>query len=353
MTKISTLTEFLEAAGSQLSFYDMGRRVDIIPRDEFVTFELTELAYPYPLQQQAWLGVLLQDQSPHLPEPLIWFIRFPLDEQRKLVLAARDEFLHRLIETVDIKLKPTDMTEKMQAVLQDNPYVFRPKPERMAIIHAKVTLLLEQPPSRYYVHARDYFSGKLGWEQWSFLGYQGIADLAVRWALEENHTILSAAIPQLPPAPLEAICHCLENECISNDISQALISRAGQALTAAAPDPQILSACLRGISSAPAEGLKQRIIHQVLASDVARRSDILAAISGRAWEMLLDERIRDQYLACLAQNDQGQHFFNNILSDLLFVPATRSAMLSSLRNKHRPKSLATAIGEFFKQFQQH
>ncbi|MEN8180570.1 MAG: DUF3549 family protein [Pseudomonadota bacterium] len=353
MSTISTLTEFLEATGSRLCYFDMGRRVNLIPRDAFIQFELTLEPYPLPLQQQAWLGILFLDQSTHQTEPLIWFIRFPLDEQGKLVLAARDEFLHRLIEAAEMNLKTADRKEKLQSALQDNPYVFRPKPERMANFHAKATLLLNQPASHYYEHAQEYFSGKLGWEQWSFLGYQGIADIAARQALDENTHILSSAIPHLPPTPLEALCHCLENEHIAGDISQALISRAEKALTTADPDPQILSACLRGFALSPSESPKQQLLHKILSHEISRRSDILAAISGRTWEVLLDEQIRDQYLASLADNDRGQDFFNNILSDLLFLPATRSTMLDSLRSQDRPKRLDAAIGEFFNQFQKH
>ncbi len=325
----------------------------MIPRDVFVKFELTQEVYPQPLQQQAWLGILFSAESSRQTEPSIWFIRFPLDEQAKLMFSARDEFLHRLIESVDVNLKTSDNNEKMQAALQDNPYTFRPKPERMANFHAKATLLLNQPPSRYYEHALDYFSGKLGWEQWSFLAYQGIADIAARWETDENHGILSSAIPQLPPTALEALCHCLENEQISDDISQALIARAEKTLATAAPDPQILTACIRGISNSSSVDLKQRFIVNLLTHNAARRSDVLAAISGRAWEVLLDDQVRDQYLTCLAENDQGQHYFNNILSDLLFLPGTRSAMLSSLRNTNRPASLECAMGDFFKQYRQH
>lgn len=350
---ISTLTEFLEATGSQLGFFDMGRRVKRIPRDSFVKFELTEEAYPLPLQQQAWFGMLIQDQSSQQPEPLIWFIRLPLDEQGKLVLAARDEFLHRLIEALDMNLKTKDRNAKMQTALEGNPYVFRPKAERMAIFHAKVTLLLGQPPSRYYAHARDYFSGVLGWDQWSFLGYQGIADFAARQELDDNHQILASAINRLPPAPLEALCHCLENEIISVDISQALFTKAEQSLAGTEPDPQILTACLRGISLSPVHNLKQQLIRMMLAHDAGKRSDILAAISGRAWEGLFDEQTRDQYLLCLAENDQGQIFFDNILSDLLFLPDTRSAMQSSLRSKNRPARVDVAIGEFFNNIKRH
>ncbi|MEN8167757.1 MAG: DUF3549 family protein [Pseudomonadota bacterium] len=351
MPDIATLTEFLEATGARLNAYDMGRRVDPISRETLLAFERTDRPYPLPLQQQAWLGLLIQDRN-HKTEPAIWFIRFPLDEQGKLVLAARDDFMHQLVERLGSTLQASKQDERMQAALEDNPYAFHPKPERMAVFHAKVTALLKQPASRYYEHARAYFSGELGWEQWSFLGYQGIADLAARLDQDGNDHLLSAAIPQLPPPALEALCHCLENERITVEIARELLSRTQEALSGPEPNPRILTACIRGISHGVSHNLKQAMMQAILSHQVSRRSDILAAICGRAWERLLDEETRDQYLQRLADNDQGQPFFNNILSDLLFLPDTREALLSSLRKENRPANLGSAIGEFFNTIKQ-
>lgn len=352
MPALATLTEFIESAGYRLHSFDMGRRIIELPRETLLKFEHTEEPYPLPLQQQAWMGSLLLRDNIRMADPLVWFIRLPLDEQGKLVLSARDEFLHRLLESLGNNLDPGQASGKLQAALEDNPYTYRPKEERLAILHAKATRLLDQAPSRYYNHALEYFSGAIGWEQWSFLGFQGIADLAVRQGDGTNPQQLAAAIPQLPPAPLEALCHCLENEPIADEIAQALATKAELTLTKEEPNLQNLTACLRGISRSHAVELKRRVVWQVLNHDLARRNDVLAAIGGRAWEVLLDDRIRGRYLVCLAENDQGQVFFDNMLSDLLFLPATRSTMLNSLRNENRPARLAKAIGKFFSHLQQ-
>ena len=347
MTQITTLTEFLEATGTQLQCYEMGRRIGLISRDEFLNFELTEKPYPKPLQQQAWLGLLFQDLRKAGPEPLIWFIRFPLDEQGKLVLAARDDFLHRLLEAVGHNLQAGENSAKMQTALENNPYVFQPKPERMAVFHATVTNALKQPASHFYAHAQDYFSGKLGWEQWTFLGYQGIADLAARLDQNGNADTLTKAIPQLPPSPLEALCHCLENAVVTPAITRALLQQVDATVDTGNPDPQILTACIRGASQSAASNLLQELILRILEQNCARGSDVLAAIAGRAWEVLLDETVRASYLERLAENDHGQGFFDSILSDLLYLPATRTFMLASLRDPQRSARLSQAVGDFF------
>ena len=48
-----TLTRFLEDTGATLRFYDVGRRIAAIPRDDFLAFEQTRLPYPHPLQGKA------------------------------------------------------------------------------------------------------------------------------------------------------------------------------------------------------------------------------------------------------------------------------------------------------------
>ncbi|MES9945588.1 MAG: DUF3549 family protein [Candidatus Thiodiazotropha sp.] len=343
MNTIATLTEFIESGGLSLHFSDMGRRVSSIPREHFVAFELTEIPYPLPLQQQAWFALTLADPKQPQIDPMIWFIRFPLDEQGKLLLSARDEFMHHLVES----LGSEPDTDGMRGALQNNPYAFQPKQERLAIFHARLTQALRQPASRYYDHAKAYFDGDLGWEQWSFIGYQGIADVAARLDQHGNTQRVRKSIPSLPPSPLEVLCHCLENEVISHSIADALAQRGLSSLHQERPDPQVLSAVVRGLSQSQQESIRNDFIYQLLDHPIAQRSDLLAAIAGRAWESLEDSALRHRYLERLADNEAGQAFFNGILSDLLYLPATRQAMQASLRDPQRSQQMSQVIGAFF------
>ena len=347
MPAVTTLTELLEASGFRPYLFDMGRRVVALSRDSFLAFENSDLPYPLPLRRQAWFGLMFQAEADKTADPVVWFLHFPLDEQAKLVLAARDDFMRRLLENGSAEAdEAVAGRARIQTALADNPHAFQPKPERMAMFHAQVTLALQQPASRYYAHARDYFSGRLGWEQWGFLGYQGIADLAARLTQDDNHLHLAEAIPWLPAAPLEALCHCLENVVIPTTLAQALHARCRETLAESAPDPQILSACLRGIAgSPPAPG--RELVTAVLSHDIAKRADLLVAISGRVWEVLLDIRLRERFLERLAENDQGEAFFNNILSDLLFLPTLRDSLRAGLADAAFSPRLKTALERFF------
>jgi hypothetical protein len=342
--QVSTLFEFLEAGGLAPRFYDMSRRIIPLSRETFLNFERTAIPYPQPLQQQAWLALVLQTSE----DPVIWFLRFPLDEQGKLLQASRDDFMFQLMERLGNSASPGEQQRpQIESALEQSPYAFQPKQERLAAFHARLTVDLEQPPSRYYSHAKRYFSGELGWDQWSFIGYQGIADIAARHAEEGNDQRLTDAIPHLPATPLEALCHQLENQGCPPSLALALLNRARATLESETTDPQVISAALRGISFSVAKDHRRSLLQEVLNHPIAQRSDILAAIAGRLWSDLEDADLRGQFLERLAGNDQGQAFFDQLLADLLFLAECRPGLLESLRNPHRSERLSQAIGAFF------
>jgi hypothetical protein len=343
---ISTITEFLEATGARLRIFDLGRRIIKISRDRFLQFEKTDLPYPYPMQQQAWFALLFQDDKREI-EPFIWFLRLPLDEQGKLLQAARDDFMHRLVERVGENLQAAESGEKLDAVLKDNPYTFKPRDDRMAVFHAKAARLLRQPHSKFFDHARQYFSGDLGWDQWGFVGYQGIAEIATLQDQTETGEMLTASIPEIPDRPLEALCHCLENEPLSMAITRALLERAKALLACEKPDTTLLAACIRAVACSVSGNLKRELLITVLRHPCAADVEILAAVSGRTWESLLDAEVRTLFLQRLAENRQGQAAFNQILSDLLFLPGMRAPLLESVRDPQRSERLSQAIGAFF------
>ncbi|MCW8890086.1 MAG: DUF3549 family protein, partial [Sedimenticola sp.] len=265
MDHINTITEFLETTGARLRFFDMGRRVVKIPREQFLAFEKNEIPYPYPLQQQAWFALLFQDKS-NQQEPLIWFLRMPLDEQGKLLLAARDDFMHRLIERIGEKMEAAQGGKELEAALQDNPYSFKPNEDRMAVFHARISKIIKSPPSKFYDHAQRYFAGELGWDQWSFVGYQGIADIAVRHNEPATESLLEAAIEKMPGQPLVALCHCLENETLSVALTGALLARAEQELQQETPDLNLLAALLRGSALSKSKTLQHKLMESLLSA---------------------------------------------------------------------------------------
>ncbi len=337
MTTVSGITDFLKQSGSSFKIFDMGRRIQALDDNTFLDFEEGKIAYPYPLQQQAWLGIMVWHQNADDEEMVIWFVRFPLDAAGLLTSTIREDFIVRLIER-----------EGKQD--EENPYGFKPKQEHMASFHAKAAKLLGKPASRFYEHAVDYFHGKAGFEQWAFVGFQGIADLAARLDESDNNDMLSRAITELPLQPLEALCQCLEHESIEDNLALAISEAMETFLEDAAQHANIISLCLRGISHARNQELLQEQVFKVLSSTAATHPEVLASISGRCWLALKSEQLMLAYLESLAHCTEGQEFFNLVVVDLINIPGMSEPLHQAIRNPQRSEILSTAIGGLFKQF---
>jgi len=318
-----TLYEFLEQTGAQVRAYDIGRRISGLPREQFFAFENATAPYPLPMQRKAWFA-LVQLAAGAPVNPVIWFLRLDLDEQGLLVQAERDYLLNRLLESAQAQTQGADP----QAFLQDNPYAFTPREDRMALFHALLSADLGLPPSRFYRHALEYFQGTPGWDQWSFVGYQGIADVACR----HDDAPLSTAIAHLPNEPLIALCHCLESGALSTELTKALTDRLQQVLVEQAADVSVLAALVRGLSAGDsADDSVIQALHEILKHPVGNNIEILAAISGRAWEALTNAAFLDAYLRRLAGNDHGQAAFEHCISDLLSLPVLADTARQALR----------------------
>jgi len=342
--KIASINEFLHQAGFSYIVYDMGRRMVRITPQQFNQFENGILAYPTPFQQHAWLGLLgwqEKDKSRHF----IWFLKFPLDELGKINHLARDELLHYLVNQLGQRLLTTVESSESASAL---PHGFTPGQEAMAMFHAKVARLLEQPPSRYYSHARDYLAGIQGYDQWAFVGIQGLADVVARLEQENNARRVLQAIPELPSQPFGQLCRFMEHENISPELAASLINRVSQDKT-----PEYfrddLVAVVRALAGCPDSQLRQNLIRHILQEPYGSDIEILAAISGRSWEDLRDGEICRLFLERLACNTHGQSGFAHLLIDLLAIPGMRETVMRGLREPNRSKELAHAMGQFFKQ----
>ncbi|MCB1789790.1 MAG: DUF3549 family protein [Gammaproteobacteria bacterium] len=316
-----SLLGVLEDSGREVLVYDIGRRIGAIPRESFAAFEAGTLPYPLPMQRRAWIAVVQRVDD---AEPTVWFLRLALDEQGLLVPAERDYLLARLLESAQTGQRGGDPEQ----LLRDNPQAFTPRTDRMALFHARLGADLQRPPSRFYDHALDYFRGDPGWEQWGFVGYQGIADVACR----HDGAPLSAAIPHLPPEPLLALCHCLESQRIGDPLRDALIARLQQECAVSTADAGVAAATVRALASRAEEAPVRRALHDLLARPLAHDIEILAAIAGRAWEALLDDGLLGRWLACLVVNTHGQAAFEQCVGDLLSVPTMAEPLRHALRS---------------------
>ncbi len=349
MTTIQTLTDFLRATDASFRFFDLGRRLSKLPVESFLKFERTEIPYPLPHLRQAWIAVLLWNPK-QSGQHLIWFLKLPLDEQGKLVLAARDDFLQRLARSVSGNLLEQSAEEDP---LKDNPFAFTPADDKMAAFHARATQILKQSPSGYYEPARQYLAGVTPRDQWQTLGLQGLADICARLDERGNDELLCNAIPELPDAPLQALCTQLEHLDPGHKVGTALAERLRLQLSRDDEGSDILTSVLvRALSQCQSNGLRVEALKAVLHAPQGRAVEVLAAIGSRCWGDLMEPALRQQFLEQLAASDAGQAGFNRMLVDLIFIPGMRACVMDSLRNPERSAALSAAIGGFFSAAQQ-
>lgn len=342
--QLESISSFLEMSGFQYRVFDMGRKIQRISNQKFAAIESQQELYPYPFQQKAWLSILLWDEKKK-QEPVIWFLSFPIDEMGLLKLESRDAFIRDLVENIGENMQANFQGgEGKKDTLKESPFSFKPREDRLAVFHSLATVELKQPPSQHYEHAREYLSGKLGFDQWQFLGLQGVADVIARLSQEGNAANLAAAIPNLPDMPLDTFMQALEHVKFSGPLSAAVVKRLQEESLKEAPQPPLLASLLRALSSSEAKQSRVDLIRTLLSSELAGNIDLLAAISGRCWLDLQDESLLHSFLEAAAL--QEQNVFNILLVDLMTLPDMRTKVLTGLRNPERSNDLSKKIGGF-------
>ncbi|RVU84275.1 DUF3549 family protein [Leucothrix sargassi] len=342
--QLESISGFLEMSGFQYRVYDMGRKIQRISNQKFAAIESQEELYPFPFQQKAWLAILLWDDAKK-EEPVIWFLSFPIDEMGLLKLESRDAFIRDLVENVGENMQANLQGGEHKDTLKESPFSFKPREDRLAVFHALATVELTQPPSQHYEHAREYLSGKVGFDQWQFLGLQGVADVIARLSQEGNAANLASALPKLPDMPLDTFMQALEHVKFSGQLSAAVVTRLQAEADKESPQPPLLASLLRALSSSEAKQSRVDLIRQFLSNEkLATNIDLLAAISGRCWLDLHDETLLHSFLEAAAL--QEQNVFNILLVDLMTLPDMRAKVLSGLRNPERSAGLSKRIGGF-------
>lgn len=334
---VSTLGELLDNAGTQWRVYDIGRRLTKIDKKTFADIEHNKVAYPFPLQQHAWLAIQFWNKN-ESKTPYVWFLKFPLDEQSKLVIASRDHFGSMVLEALGNQISGDD--EKSDA-LNNNPYVFTPNANKRAVFNAQINVDLKQSASAYYEHCALYFSGKLGFDDWQSLALQGIADFSCRLNDENEHALINA-LPQLPDEVLAPLCAMLENIQISPKLTEVLLKIALEALQN--NHNERLIHFLRALSYSKATGLVSEIVEKIIKSDQINDLNMQLTLAGRCWTVLTPHLI--PFFEAVA-NSQSEEIFAGIFADLVAIDTLRPHVLAILRLEQRSEALARAIGRLF------
>ncbi|HCE1481228.1 TPA: DUF3549 family protein [Vibrio parahaemolyticus] len=336
MENIQTLTQLLKNSHCEYQIFDLGRRIKTINSQLFADVEKGLCPYPYPMQRKAHLAIAYWNEQ---KQPWIWFLKFELDERGLLKQSDIGNFIKYVVEAMGTRLSE-EMSEEQQQKLSNNPYTFKPSEDKMAVFHSQVRANLDLPTSQYYEHTQHYFTGDLGWENWQTVGLQGITDIAARLGKEQNAITLRKALNHLPNEPLYALLGALEHVDLQERLAQRIAEKAQQEIHSTEPDLFLLSALTRALAGAPTE-ISLPVLEAILQSPRLSHQEVLIGIAGRAWHLLSDAKIAEQFLLRLAQTG-NQTLFNQLFADLVMLPELRMVLLPLLHSSPS-EELATAL----------
>ncbi|MDF4839258.1 DUF3549 family protein [Vibrio parahaemolyticus] len=336
MENIQTLTQLLKNSHCEYQIFDLGRRIKTIDSQLFADVEKGQNPYPYPMQRKAHLAIAYWNEQ---KQPWIWFLKFELDERGLLKQSDIGNFIKYVVEAMGTRLSE-EMSEEQQQKLSNNPYMFKPSEDKMAVFHSQVRANLDLPTSQYYEHTQHYFTGGLGWENWQTVGLQGITDIAARLGKEQNAVTLRKALNHLPNEPLYALLGALEHVDLQERLAQRIAEKAQQEIHSPEPDLFLLSALTRALAGAPTE-VSLPVLEAILQSPRLSHQEVLIGIAGRAWHLLSDAKIAEQFLLRLAQTG-NQTLFNQLFADLVMLPELRMVLLPLLHSSPS-EELATAL----------
>lgn len=343
MNKLSTLSEILQASGSDLRVYEMGRQIHHISNQDFYQMEVAKQPYPAPIQQHARFAVCFW-QKQQSTTPYIWFLQLPVNEQGFINLAARDQFIQLVIEALgqELNLKPS---EEQQQALANNQYIYKPIEEKLAFFNALYKRDTQLAPSEHYLAVRRYLQNDGEWENWQNLALQGIADLVARLDRDDNSKLLSQAFPHLPLEVANKTLELLEHAKLDQQLSHVIASLHQQQLLS---NEELASLYLRALAGASVKPLTHQAIKQQLANANSIHSFI--AVAGRLWQSLSDPHLLKYFLETIAdQNDP--ELFQQIFADLVFIPSLRSFVLAQLRDPNNSEALQLSIAQLIKLYQ--
>ena len=327
MDQIYTLSQLIQQSDCEYAIYDLGRRVQPISNKQFQSIEAAQQPYPFPLQRHAHLAIAYWNET---KQPWIWFLKLPLDERGLLQQGDIGNFIKYVVEAIGVSLSG-DLNEEQQQKLANNPYTFKPKDDKMAMFHSLLRSDLKQSMSQYYEHAQTYLSGTKGWDNWQFVGVQGLADVCTNLSKENNGVALRKALSHLPTTVLYATLGCLEHVYLPEKLAQKQLDIVTDLCANDNADLFLLSAHIRALSGAPDHILTQALA-SILSSERLSHPEVLVAIAGRCWIGLEDLATANLFLLRLAQTGD-QYLFNQLFADLVMQPKLRMCMLQILHGE--------------------
>jgi hypothetical protein len=352
MNTIDTISQLLHSSHSQFRLYDIGRKIEKISKEQFEKIELNQIPYPTPSQGHACIAIAFWQKQ--APQPFLWLIKLPLDEQGLLNQGARNHFIAIIIEALGSDLTQ-DANEQQEKLLKNNPYLFTPAQYKLAALNSKIKLELKQAPSEYLSSFVTYISDESNWDNWQNVGVQGISDFAVRIKEKHNKSYcqkLINALPHLPNEVLFPLCGALENEIFSIELIDVVLNLLQKNLELDSKlSPELLIQVQQHLLRSLASNCHHIHVKEFISRLLEQRKlapELLITLSARCWNSISDTKILmtyfEQVVAC-----EDPALFKSIFKDLVAIPIMRPIVFQCMRAPDRSSALSKAIGQLFNQ----
>ena len=335
------LTRYLSELDGQYRFFDVGRRIRKLDKSQFQHFESQDVPYPFPYLQHAWLALFIT-QKGQLGNETLWFLKWPLDEQGKIIPYVRDDLVGRLMA---LEQQPKVEDSSIEDPLKDNPFSFNPDDIRRANLHSIIQAQMHRKPSSHYDVVVNFLqAGTLNPQhlsEWQHLGMQGISDVAAR--LDSHKSSLAHCLTKMPSEVYLAFAQCLEHQIVPHDIAQAVMMRFEEDLKLEG-NVSAVEAGMRIIGSCHSDALRIQAWQNWLDSPYKDQVATMLTFATRNYDDLafIPDHI-EPFLITLAKLNGNYNSFIKIVSDLLFIPGIRNLLLNVLRNENRPEILGLAL----------
>ncbi|WP_395344549.1 DUF3549 family protein [Ningiella sp. W23] len=338
-----TLSEFLMQAGTEYIIYDISRARRLVSNQEFFDYELNNEPFPTPRQAHAWLCIVFWNKQirnkNNEQEHYIWFIKLPIDERGLIMQAARDQFLHIVVEALGQDMQRAD---EKQAQLPENPFVFAPSQQQLADCNASIRKQLKLPEREGFSKAKHYISAP-SVQSWNDLSVQDMSDLAVNINAPEIANALAQNFDILPTPVAICLCSTFEGIPLPPRVSDSLLAYHTRCETSLAP------MVLRALASTNTVTVDKHIEALILEKNLD--TETLIVIAGRHWQRLIPNGKTDDladsllasYLEQLANADSSYALFKGVFADLVRLPSLRTFLLAMIRQPLGKDALQLAV----------
>ncbi len=335
---IDTISEFMLHAGTDYRIYDMGRGIESMDSQTFISLENNQLPAPCPRAGHAWFGIVFWNKKVS-HEQYIWFVKLPIDERSLIIQAARNQFLEAVVTALGSEL---EKNAEKGGQLPDNPFVFTPSQQQLADINAIIRRDLRLSTREGLDKAIAYIKNP-AIDTWQDLALQDIADLAAHIDQQDIAQAVNQNLAVLPVQVLTAFCSSLENTRFDDALTDQLIE-----LFATVDYAETQHMILRGLKGSQCTD-KVSLFITALLTEGQPDTECLVIIAGRHFQLLNDEALLITFCSKLIAHDPSFQLFRGVYADLVQVPTSRMGLLKLMRKPDLPAPIANAIASLYQQ----